>query len=207
MSSDTTTEQLHVTAGFEIKLPNPEDVSYAHYNASIFVPIAVPDGADADEVEALANQALGIAQRSAAEALGIESETTVSEAGVERVKLQLEKALGGAVKSESKSSGGNRSSGGRKPSGSKPKGGGGRGPNKTQVGAVTVLNQIDADLPDWLEDRWLELVEDGKIDESDNEVWDNRKWHPEFGGDGNPNAPWFKTGAAKEALDFGGEWK
>lgn len=198
-------ETQRVTAGFEIKYPNPEGVDYSHFSASVFVPLTVPDGADADDVEALANQALGIAKRAAAEQLGIETETTVTEAGVERVEVMLAKALGERPVREAPAP---KKQGGGGVTFKGPSRGGGKGPSKETIGNVTVLNPIDAPIPDWVESRFNELVEEGKIDADDNEVWDNRKFHPHFGGNGkNENAPYFKTSGAGVALDFGGTWR
>lgn len=198
-------ETNRVTASFSIKVPHPS-IQYASLEASIFVPLTLPSDADADATETIGQQALGIAKRTAAEALGIEATTEFSDSGIEKVVLDVEAAFGAGVKvtQPAKPTGGG--GGGYKP---KPKsgGGGGRGPAKTEIGAVTVLNQIDAEVPEWVEARWMELVDAGKINTEDCEMWDNRKFSPDFGGTGNPKAPWFKTSKEGVALDFGGTWK
>lgn len=210
MSNGDIIEQNRVTAGFTIKVPDP-DVQYASREAQIFVPLTVPEGSDADDIEMLANQALGIAQRAVAEQLGIESTTEVTEAGVERVTLAVEKAFGGggANKPAAKKASGPAKKGGGfkgKPKGKPSNAGGRKGPSKTQCGSVVVLNALeDEPLPDWLSDTFDQLVANGDVDPEDNEVWDNRRFSPDFGGNRSANAPWFKTTQDDVVLDWGGE--
>lgn len=56
-----------------------------------------------------------------------------------------------------------------------------------QVGSYTIRRCIEEPLPDWLEG---ELQAKGVPEGS--EVWDNRRYLPQFGGKGNAKAPWFK---------------
>lgn len=209
MTDHQVNEQNRVTAGFTAKYPNPEGVDYSHYEATIFVPITIAEDASLDDVEAAANQALGIAKRSVGEALGIETTTEVTEAGVERVTLMLADALGERpVRQKPQASGGKKSfnKGGGKGGFKKGGGSGGRkAPEKVTVGSVVVLNPINDDFPDWLSDTFDALVESGKADPDDNEVWDNRRFSPEFGGKGSENAPWFKTTDGDVVIDWGGD--
>lgn len=192
-----TVEQDHVTAGFTIKVPS--EVQYGSNEASVFVPITIPDGASEDDVEAIAERALGIAKRVAAAGVGVETTLTVGADGTETVVLELEKAFPDVKPKTSKPAVSSKARG------NKGGGGGGRSPSKQTYGNVTVLNQIDEDIPEWLPEQFDSLVAAGEIEASDNEVWDNRKFHPKFGGNGNPNAPWFKTSKGGVALDFGGD--
>lgn len=54
--------------------------------------------------------------------------------------------------------------------------------------------------PDWLAREFAYQVKQGKIADGDNELFDNRGKLPQFGGDGNPNAPWFRTSKGKVGL-------
>lgn len=54
--------------------------------------------------------------------------------------------------------------------------------------------------PDWLAKEFTYQVSKGKIAADDNELFDNRARLPQFGGDGNAKAPWFKTSKGKVGL-------
>lgn len=212
--SETIIENNRVTAGYTLKVP-VEGVPYSSQEATVFIPYTIPDGATPEQISELAGKALTEARITAAKSLGVGFGLTTDDDGVEQAVLEIKEAFPGAVeapKAASRSGGGNRSGGGGFKGrsgggggGGARRGGGGNGPRKVTVGNVTVLNPIDDDLPDWLGDQFDALVECGQIDADDNEVWDNRKFSPDFGGTGKANAPWFKTSQDGKALDFGGD--
>jgi hypothetical protein len=73
-------------------------------------------------------------------------------------------------------------------------GSGGGSAAPAQAGRVKVLKPLEgANIPDWLESQVESLIGQGKIpDTSVVEVWDNRKFLTEFGGDRDKGS-WFTT--------------
>lgn len=208
--SETIIENNRVTAGYTLKVP-VEGVPYSSQEATVFIPYTIPEDATQEQISELAGKALTEARITAAKSLGIEYGLTTDDDGVEQAVLEIKKAFPGTTEDKpQRSSGGGgrgnfRGSGGGNRGGAK-RNGGGSGPRKDKVGNVTVLNALqDEDLPDWLADQFDALVDCGQIDPDDNEVWDNRKFSPAFGGNGKANAPWFKTTGDGKALDFGGD--
>lgn len=216
MAETVIQEQNKVTAGYTLKVP-VEGVPYASQEATVFVPLTIEEGATDDDIEQLAASAMTRARRIVAESLGVAVESKFTEqAGtglsVEQAELAIKDAFPGAAEEKKSSGGGQRRNGGggggQRRGGGKPKGNGGggrKGPTKTNHGSVVVLNQIDEPLPDWLSDTFDALVEAGDADPADNEMWDNRRFSPDFGGNGSPNAPWFKTTDGEVVLDWGGD--
>ena len=54
--------------------------------------------------------------------------------------------------------------------------------------------------PDWLQREITYQVSRGKVAADDTDLFDNRASLPQFGGTGNPNAPWFRTAKGKVGL-------
>jgi hypothetical protein len=76
-------------------------------------------------------------------------------------------------------------------------------------GRVKVRKPLDGQpLPDWLEKQVEWLIGKGDIpDTSTVELWDNRGFLPEFGGDKNPRGPWFTTVEKPAGSQYGvGIW-
>ena len=73
--------------------------------------------------------------------------------------------------------------------------GGGGGRSTIKVYKRLVVNGEKVPNPDWLVDQ-IKAAEGTdkaiKMVNGSYELWDNRGKHPDFGGDGNPKAPWFK---------------
>lgn len=61
-------------------------------------------------------------------------------------------------------------------------------------------DSIGQPAPDWLEREIQYQISKGKIAADDTDLWDNRGALPQFGGSGNPNAPWFRTSKGKVGL-------
>lgn len=179
--TDAVVEQPHVTAGFEFKKPN--GVKYSGETASIYVPLAVnPD--DVDEVREVAGRALEIAKQVVYEKLGIEYELSYEHDGTERAIALLKESFGPGVTVETFGDADN---------------GPARGGPPVSNRKVTVLKPLDDDHPSWLDSEWQRLVDDGKVDPDHNEVWDNRKFLPEFGGKGSPKGPWYRVSKGDKA--------
>lgn len=179
--TDTVVEQPHVTAGFEFKKPN--GVKYSGETASIYIPLAV-DPTDSADVLYAAQRAIETAKQVVYEALGVEYEVKYDALGMERAVALLAETFGPGVVVE--------------PFGDSDSGPATRRPAVSNR-KVTVLKPLDDDHPDWLDAEWQRLVDDGKVDPDHNEVWDNRKFLPEFGGKSSPKGPWYRVSKGDKA--------
>lgn len=174
------TTEAHGTVFFEQKIPTA--VKYANQTASIFMPFTY-DPADFDGNERRATAALASAKRLVAEAAGIEYDVSFTDEGIEEVTLLLEAAFGAMVEDVAP-----------RTTSAAPAA---AAPARQGGGGVEVLKQIDAPLPDWLT---AEYVANAKGVQQGEKFWDNRKYLPNFGGDGNPKAPWFKGADSKAGI-------
>lgn len=68
------------------------------------------------------------------------------------------------------------------------------------LGPLKVLKPMDGNHPDWLLSQWEALVEAGKVDETDVELWDNRKFLQRFGGKSKNTAAWYKSSKGEVAI-------
>lgn len=78
-------------------------------------------------------------------------------------------------------------------------------------GRVKVKKQLEGhDVPEWLEKQVEWLIGKGDITAADGavvEVWDNRRFLPDFGGDRSPKSPWFTTVNKEPGEQYGtGIW-
>lgn len=166
------------TVYFNLKLPT--SVQYGSSEYGIYLPYEFGDSIE--ETEANAREATALAKKIVHENMGADYDVSY-DFGYEEVKSRLLQAFPGAeiVPFPEKETGPRVS-----PPGSWPR-------------RVKVLKPLNDDHPDWLDAQWQKLVDDGKVDKTHNEVWDNRKFLPQHGGNGNPNAPWYRVSKGGKA--------
>lgn len=185
---DIITPTVTGTVGFERKVNIPVDgYGTEHATVSVYLPFEV-DLDDPEATDQRLQDALARAKEQVLLELGREYEFDAEG----RVMEVLRQTFGAEVKAQPAAQAaepaGPRQSAPRQ---SAPRQGGGKG--DVQVGSFLICRVMpDEPLPEWLEGELNALVEKGKLAEGA-ELWDNRRYLPNFGGDGNARSPWFKA--------------
>lgn len=162
------TEARTGTVYFEYKVPNGEP--YGSKVASVYLPTAVNVEND-DFTRARAREAFTAAQELVYEVLGVEYEVKYSDEGVAEVVALIKEAFGPGVTVQNTDDNSAPHPGAHK---------------------VEIVGADGRPYPEWLDAAWDKAEREGKT-EGPPKVWDNRKFLPQFGGNGNSKAPWFKA--------------
>lgn len=183
MSTETTTDQPAPLLGFARFKRSMSDGNYGSTEASISIPFVVDLDNDA-LTDVNAKVAFIEAKSAVYRELQVETETLGDGTVIEIVKANF-KATPAAMPSANATF---------PPAGQTPSGG---------AAGVKVFKRLEINgekvpNPEWLGSQIAAAAASGKG--VSNELWDNRRFLPQFGGDGNPKAPWFKDKNGDNAI-------